>query len=161
MLFFHSGGPIDLQGPPADVGPGRPMPSRFDGPSDHPRIPHRGAMEPQGPMMGNDGPIFAANEPEMRRLNDDFRGPPMEHDHNSRGRAMPIGAPPIIADRSFEVNPRLEGGPNPGLRHGRAQEEISRLPASHEPSPGPLITPRTPPRHDKGMLIQYKTYWYF
>ena len=76
-VIFHSGGPIDMQGPPTDVGPGRPMLPRFDGPSEHPRIP--------GPMMWSDSPRFTANEPEIRRRNEDFRGPPMEHDHNSHG----------------------------------------------------------------------------
>ena len=66
-----------MQGPPTDVGPGRPMLPRFDGPSEHPRIP--------GPMMRNDSPRFTANEPEIRRRNEDFRGPPMERDHNSHG----------------------------------------------------------------------------
>jgi len=133
-----------MQGPPTDIGPGRPMLPRFDGPSEHPRIPRRGGMEPQGPMMRNDGPRFTANEPEFRRLNEDFRGPPMEHDLNSRGRAMPMEAP-------FEGNPRLEGPRNPAFVHGRPQEEIPRHPASCEPGSGSLVTPSTPPRQDKGI----------
>ena len=140
-----------MQGPPTDVGPGRPMLPKFDGPSEHPRIPRRGAMEPPGPMMRNDSPRFTANEPEMRRRNEDFRGPPMERDQNLHGRAMPVGAPLMIADRPFEGDPRLEGGPNPNFVHGRPQGEIPRHPASHEPGSGSLATPSTPPRQDKGM----------
>lgn len=149
---------------PADGGPGRPMLQRFDGPLEHPRIPFRGPMEPQGPMMRNDGPRFEPSEPEMRRLNEDFRGPPpmegrgqvpMELDHHSHVRPMPIGARPVRADRPFEGNPRMDGGPNPNqipFVPGRPVENIPRHPASHENSPGSLITPSTPPRQDKGML---------
>ncbi|XP_078371534.1 uncharacterized protein LOC144655193 [Oculina patagonica] len=154
---FRPGGPMDMQRPPTDAGPGRPMPQRFDGPSEHPRMPFRGPMEPQGPMMRNDGPRFQPNEPEMRRLNEDFRGPPpmgqppMELDHHLHARPLAIGPPPVRADRPFEGNPRMDGGPNPNaFVPGRPVENIPRHPTSHENSPGSLVTPSTPPRPDKG-----------
>lgn len=145
---------MDMQGPSTDAGPGRPMLPRFDGPLEHPRVPLRGptSMEPQGPrpMMRNDGPRFEANEPEMRRRNEDFRGPPMEHDHHAHVRPMPMGVPPMRADRPFDGNPRLD----PLFVHGRPMEEIPRHPTSHENSPGSLVTPSTPPRlQDKGMYM--------
>ena len=153
---------MDMQRPPTDTGPGRPMAPRFDGPSEHPRIPFRGPMEPQGPMMRNDGPRFEPNEPDMRRRNEDFRGPPpmegrgqplMELDHHSHVRPMAIGPPPMRADRPFEGNPRVDGGPNPNpFVPVRPVENIPRNPTSHENSPGSLITPGTPPRQDKGTV---------
>lgn len=154
-----------MQRPPIDAGPGRPMPQRFDGP-EHPRIPFRGPMEPQGPMMRNDGPRFEPSEPEMRRPNEDFRvpplvegrgQPPMEHDYRSHDRPMAIGPPPMRADRPFEGNPRMDGGPNPNtfVPVGPV-DNILRHPACHENSPGSAFMPSTPPRKDKGMLHLYQ-----
>ena len=147
-----------MQGPPLGVGPGRPMPPRFEGPPEHVGMPLRGPapMEPPVHMMRSDVPRFEAIEPEMRRFNDDFRGPPMEVDHPSHVRPIAMAGPPMRSDRPFGNNPRLDVGLNPQFAHGRPVEEVARHPTSHENNPGPLITPSTPPRQDKGMLTLIK-----
>ena len=126
--MFHAGAAMDIEGPP-DAGPGRPMLPRFE---EHPRIPLR------GPVTRLDGPRFEANEPHMRQLNEDFRGPPMEHDMHSLARPMPMGpgVPLIRSDRMLEAPPRLDDGSNPPFGYGRPVEEMP--------------TPRTPPRQDNG-----------
>lgn len=130
------GVPMDMEGPPIDAAPGRPMGPMFE---EHTRIPHRGPapMDPQGPPIRHDGPRFEPNEPHMGRHNDDFRGPPMDLDQHSLGRSMSMdhGVPPV----RFEGPPRLDGGSNPMLVHGKPVEGIPE--------------PRTPPRQDRGMLM--------
>ena len=129
---------MDIDGPPLDAGPGRPMLPMFE---EHSRMPLRGPapMDPEGPTIRHDGPRFEANEPHMRRLNEDFRGPPMEHDPHSLARPMLMGpgVPPVRSDR-YEGPARPDGGMDPMFVHGRPAEDIP--------------TPRTPPRQDRGML---------
>lgn len=142
---------MDRPGTPPEIGPGRPIAPRYDGPPEHLRIQNRGpaAMEP-GHMMRVDDPRFEANEPEMRRFNEDYRGPHTEVDRPSLGRPLPVGGPSIRTDRPFDNSPRVDGGLNPQFPHGRHVEEIARHPGSHENSPGSVVTPSTPPRQEKG-----------
>ena len=126
---------MDMDGPPIDVGPGRPMPPVFE---EHSRIPFRGPTprDPQGPPVRHGGPRF---EPQMRMPNEDFRGHPMERDEHPLARPTPVG--PGVPPNRFEDAPRQDGGPNPVFVHGRPMEDVP--------------APRTPPRQDRGMLISH------
>lgn len=156
---FRPSGPegaLDRPGTPPEIGPGRPIASRFDGPPEHLRIQTRGPapMEP-GHMMRVEDPRFEASKPEMRRFNDDYRRAPMEVDPTSLGRPIPMGGPPIRTERPFDNGPRLDGGLNPQFSHGRPVEEIARHPTSHENSLGSMVTPSTPPRQDKAQEVPH------
>lgn len=138
---------------PPNLGPGRPGPPRFE---EHPRIAPRGQapLDSRVPGVRRDGPRFEDNEPHLRRPREDFRRPPMDRDPHPVSRPMPLGPemPPVRSDRMLEGPPRLEGPPGLHVDAPPRLDGVLNPPFIHGKPMEDMPTPKTPPRHTKGIF---------